>query len=272
MADGLKKLIEDLYRCRMRLDLRRQPAHGEDYMQFDSQLRSFGRAEPYRLLPGLRHTFGKACRGLCAPPPGEGYLYRLNGLKSLLDREGNRRVDLTSSDCLFQSFLEEHRRSGAWLPLSGVLVGHVRGTLRLDFWTDFELQHQNRSAEPRDAYQIGLPSNYLPRDPLILRCPVSVFNQEEHTLRVPSILDGYEHAPFLATRDRDHRASGHALDLNDPDNLMEGSPEYVAGDLPVKEIEFVPVRWRLETDRERSLQDNSPLWGQLRDFFAQQGP
>lgn len=270
MADDLEKLIVDLYRCRRMFDHRRQPAHGVHHMLFDDQLRSFGQQEPYRLSPGLRHTFGKACCGLLASPPWAGYLYRLNGLKSLLDREGNQRIDLTSPDRLFQSFLTDHRRSGAWLSLSRVLVGRVHGTRRLDFWTDLDLQPQN--LPPSSAYRLGLPRNYLPRDPLVLRCPARLFRQKKYALRVPSILDGYDHAAFFATRDRDRRPSGHALDLNEPGHLVEGAREYVASDLPVDKIQFIPVDWRLGPDRERSLQDNSSLWSQLRDFFEHQGP
>jgi hypothetical protein len=248
---------------RLSLDRNKQPSRNLLLESFDLQLKKLNKEHPYELESENRKKFRETFLGNSAAALSASFLYRLKGLKSLVrGAEGVRPLSVRPEEEIFREMLREHRavlrnnpESEGWLRLAAYVTGDMRGLRGIDFWTDFPLLSTDLT---ESAYRVGLPREYHPPDPLVLRWPCRLGNATAD-FKVPTVLDGYDHGPFFAAPDHLHPTSGHTIDLNHVDRLKEGVSEYVTPDLPVDAVEFIPIDWQRKSDPQRWLTDNPSL-------------
>src|SRR5436853_2673403 len=123
--------LADLYATRLLFDKKRQPSREDLLDAFDLQLEGLGKEHPYELEWQDRKKFGQVLLGSRANAHNLGKLYRLQGLKSLVQRTDSI-VPLSTrpAEEIFQTMILDHKRalginpkSGGWLRLGKYVTG-----------------------------------------------------------------------------------------------------------------------------------------------------
>lgn len=267
-----------LFQARLALDGQRQERHGDALRVLAARLEQLPAppppsAHPYNLakqhqewLVDRDPAFRGPSQGHVVQAPAGDYLFRFQNFKALLYLHERRRVETYDDDEWHRKLVQEHRRTGNWIGLARVIRGPYRGRRALSWWTSQPLSASEIVAA---VYRIGMARNWLTPRGLILRCRRKAL--VDARLSVPTVLDAFDQPIFLATSDGAQPSAGHAIDLTRPDALTIGDDEYVAGEIAVSQIDFIPLEIPAAAATDpHFVEDGAPLLDHLLAFYNTQ--
>ena len=216
---------------------------------------------PYPPCPVPSYNF--TCEGPSATLPPSEYIYRLTSVSSVIRKTNAKpRYRAAISSANFQRLQSAQRKSKRlWLPLSDYVVGVLPGRRDCTWWTPEELK---RNPTLPSAHKIGMPNTWVVPMSVILRMRRDV-NSAMFLGKVPSPIDAFESSIFHAATVPGANY-GIAIDLSNPDDLRLGFPETVAKDIPVEQIEILPVA--VDTgERDRFPVELVPILPELLSYY-----
>lgn len=234
-------IYADIFRERIRLDLREQPFIASDVAELANWFRATPIAHPYgpgSYPPCPIPSYQRTCAGPPATLPPSEYVYRLTNVSSVIRTTNAKpRYRAAISSANFQRLQAAQRKSNRlWLPLSDYVIGVLPGRRDCTWWTPGELKWNPTLPS---AHKIGMPNSWVIPTSLLLRIKRDD-TFAKFLARVPTPIDAFESSVFLAATVPGARY-GIAIDLSDPTDIRPGFPETVARDIPVELIETLPV-------------------------------
>jgi hypothetical protein len=229
----------DIYSCRRRLDLQRQPQWEASIVELHTLLLTAGLTHPYGPGTGRKlvaaPVFLNCGAGLFAQLTGE-FCYRISHFVSLV--RFTRPVLFNPLDTDISNWNLVQRDSGPasdWVPLSRYSTGSLSGPRGFTWWTPREPKGDLLTV----AHMLGMPNDWAPYYGAVLRCR-KAYLESAGLISVPTIIHGYDSEVFCATKDDDNPAAGMTIYLRSGE-LGAGVEEVVAEAIPVSEIELFPM-------------------------------
>lgn len=240
----------DVYKRQLHADRKRQPRHGLHLKELDDELGSLNRTSPYSLLPDDFRRLEQllACGKICHGFPGsmEGpFCYHISSvwkLQNNTEKKVLRGTTLTAAteEEAFDRIADAYEESGQqWLPLRDFIGGRYSGRRRFSWWTTFDLSSGELQC---NAHRMGLLNDDVALDCLVLRCRTD-FIRTKNLSFVPTVIDAFFSEIFQPTQDHQSPTRGTTIDLEDPNNLKDGVPEFAVRPLEIDmaDIELIPV-------------------------------
>lgn len=262
----------DLHDSRQHMGSRRQPRHINDLKSVDRILSKIGETHPYQLTADQMGEFKKerwfagSSSGLAAIISNGKYLYRLAPVIKLATYASewfatpSIKLDAWRFIRKLQADLELKRD---WLEYSAYAKGTFASPRNISFWTTFEFGAKDIV---KGANNVGLPSNWIIRQMVILRLDISKLSRGNRVF-VPTVLDAFNSEIFHPTKDIESPPSGSAIHLNSG-FLSQGADEFVLGPLPVELVDLWPVVLE-ETEIElQGVRSDSSLWKLLHSYYS----
>ena len=200
-------------------------------------------------------VFGSSAR----VPVGEEFLYRICSIVDVM--KGTEWLDPQVSEVADWNHVY-NKSGGTWAPLSRFAQGNYRCEPRhFSWWTTFPLFQDVLHG----AHQIGMTSNWVATECVILRCPAA-YVESNGLANVPSVIDAYTQMIFHPTRHEVSPPHGVTINLSlYPAALAPGVDEVLLPSLPVKVLEIMPVSVT-KAERKGKMQVHSD-WPELRSLL-----
>src|ERR1041385_419685 len=260
----------DLYNLRRDIGNKRQGAHQTAYTQLHNFLVSLGLTQSYDLNFGTKSKF-EAVKffpdqtfGSHANIPSGDFIYRMCSIIDLV--KGTEWINDEGID--LKNWNQVHKKSkGEWRPLTQFARGHYKCNPRhFSWWTSFPLYQDVIDG----AHRIGMTNDWVAEECVVLRCPVE-YVKANNLAFVPSVIDAFMQMIFHPTRDNVSPAYGLTIDLSFyPETLVPGIDEVVLREIPVEQIEVLPVYAdKPYRDGKREVNSDFPHFGSLLEYYYQ---
>jgi hypothetical protein len=232
-----------IFRFRLRMARRRQRRHFRELLQLARFLKQRDLPHPFTLhadhLEVLRELscYQRVLAGLEVSCPVDRYLYRITTVGALTWSIAWNEQDSLPEEPkgpLWSRIKEASGEPPEWVPLRHFGSGAYEGRRGVSWWSTLPNITDDLI---RAAYRLGVASNYIGPNSVVLRVPAASGN----VTRVPTVLDALDMPIFLPTRENDAPSSGITIDVGNNPDLAEGDAEYVLGPVPVDDIEIFPV-------------------------------
>jgi len=259
-------IYSEIFKERLRLDKRDQPSWAGDIAKLATWFKKTSFRHPYGDGPYPRCTvqsYKATCAGPDAVLPSSDYVYRLTSVGSVIrPPAAKRRYRSATSSVNFQRLLiAQEAEKRLWLPLSDYMDGSISGYRNCTWWTTSELSWNPTLPS---AHKVGMPNQWVAPTAMLLR--VRRDNRFFSFVgKVPTPIDAIESSVFLAAvvPGAQH---GHAINLADPEGLVQGHPEVVATNIPVDIVELLPVAVD-EQERQKFPVNLVPLLPDLLAYY-----
>jgi hypothetical protein len=232
----------DLYDIRRSIAQNRQGTHKDFYEELHAFLISLKKDQSYDLDFGTKlkfralklfvnGTFGRQAH----VPVRDKFIYRICNMVDLVKGTSWRKKkasDAANWDHIYK------KCKGDWTRLSKFAEGTYKCCpRRFSWWTSFPLFQDVVSG----AHRVGMTNDWVPKQCVVLRCPVDYVNQNKLAF-VPSVIDAFMHMIFHPTKDDACPPHGLTIDLSlYPTTLCPGTDEVVLPPISVKQLEILPV-------------------------------
>lgn len=262
----------DLYNLRRNIAQNRQSNHTPLYTQLHDFLVSLGNTHSYDLSFESKSkfeslsffvddTFGGNAR---IPSGADDFVYRVCSIVDIVKGTRWRHDEGTDLENWHQIYTKS---KGGWIRLSKLAAGTYTCSPRhFSWWTSFPLYQDVISS----AHRIGMTNDWIAEHCVVLRCPIDYINRNNLAF-VPSVIDAFMQMIFHPTRDTVCPPYGITIDLSlYPVTLTPGIDEVVLRQLPVEEIEILPVHADSAYRKGKTVViSNSPEFSMLLEYYYQ---
>jgi len=261
----------NLYDMQCRIGPTRQPRHAPRFRELRAELVKLGARHPYALnsaaITALMScaSFAEVGNGLIANLPQSRNLYRITSVMNLVRYTTWTAIPNqdNTDDEVWRELALDRERNGDWLSLHSYANGHLRGFRGITWWTTREGLLTN---PVQVAHSMGLVNDWIPSYAIVLRCSSDGIRASTK-VTVPDIVDGFVQEVFHPTRDVERPASGLTINLGPDNKLTHGGDEFVAGPLPVEQIQMWPIQITPEMRAARPVWLGSNLWDALYSYY-----
>ena len=258
--------LECLFEQRSRLGRERQPRHAHILDALDSRLppekTPFDEADDVSEALIEAPEFRAGSVGDPARLREKKYLYRFSSTGGLVKYcgwdSGRRPVSNRVAHRKLMVASEEGRK---WVELSQFAEGNLSSYRKASFWTPYSLR---RTKLPRDMAKVGVPSDWIWKNGVILRLDLAEFLASGLIVRVPTTVDGYTYPVFHPRREKIKPAWGTAIDIN-RQPLTLGQAEVVVPPAPVSLFKIRPVR--IPGESKKNISELLDLLAPLEQYY-----
>lgn len=258
----------DLYNLRRGIAQHRQGGHLELYSKLHDFLISLEKKQPYDLGMDTKLKFevldffaSEALGHPASIPSRDGFIYRVCSIIDVV--KGTKWRNEAGGDVKNWNQIYSKSR-GNWIKLNKFADGTYKCHPRqFSWWTSFPLFQDVIDG----AHTVGMTNDWVPVQSVVLRCPVDYVNKNQLAF-VPSVIDAFMHLIFHPTKDAISPPYGITIDLSlYPVTLSPGIDEVVLGELPVDQIEVLPIDVGEDYRRDKhNVRSDCPTFSELLEY------
>ena len=260
-----------LHLLRQSIGYKRQPPHELDLRELHQAVADLGYTHPYELeydarvqLQESKPAYRQGGRGISAVLNASDRLYRISSARALITGVSDLRlggITKDDNDEVIWNALNEPRYTGNWRSLSRYSRGTLTGRRGISWWTTLTLDPRSIVA---GGLQMGMYAIWIPRYAVILRLSIDELIKP----LIPTVLDAFDQEVFRPARYSDNPIAGTTISLKQSGNLVDGTTEFILLNVPVEQIELIPVLvnapMRAEID---SVKKGPETWGLLEQYL-----
>lgn len=248
---------ESIFKERNRLALKKQNSYSTDIKDLSDYIDSINKNHPYCKFTNSELVemgeisdffFKKEAIEKKSIPSDVTFLYRIIPASRLGKYTTEWLFKPIDEYDFYDEISKDFEYKNEWIPLGNYLKGFMKNSRGFSWWTDVIPKNIEM------AYQLGLVSEWLHKNSLILRISVKDILNFIGGYDMPSVIDGYMQ-PIFFPKEEKFNGPGQALNINDRVFFKNGFNEYLLPEINVKMITAIPLFLDIKEENSIFLDD-----------------